>query len=41
MAKTKVFWSDVLNFVVWMTLAKFFRPTKPRLRLPRVMSLTL
>ena len=40
-AKTKVFLSEVWNLMVWTTLTKFLSPTKPRVRLPMLMSLTL
>src|SRR2546425_5291297 len=40
-ANTKVFFREVWNFVVETTLTKFLSPTKPSVRLPIVMSLTL
>ena len=41
MAKTNVFWREVWNLDVGTTLMKFFSPTKPSVRLPMLMSLTL
>ena len=40
-ANTNVFLSEVWNFVVSTTLVKFRSPTKPSVRLPMLMSLTL
>ena len=40
-AKTNVFRSAVRNWLVPTMSAKFFSPTKFRVRLPAVMSLTL
>jgi hypothetical protein len=41
MANTNVFRRDVRNWAVPTMAAKFFSPTKFRVRLPAVMSLTL